>query len=61
MSTNQVVHISAEDEALLFSVGSVERQVLLETIASEQAFNNAEAVLYRSRLRNETNKADRIA
>ena len=61
MSTDLLVHLSIADELLLDSVGVVEREVLLETIASEQAFNNAEAELSRARRRNDIIQADNIA
>lgn len=61
MSTDLLVHLSIADELLLDSVGVVEREVLLETIASEQAFNNAEAELSRARRRNDIIQADTIA
>ena len=61
MNTDLIVHLSIADELLLDSVGVVEREVLLETIASEQAFNNAEAELSRARRRNDIIQADNIA
>ena len=61
MNTDLIVHLSLADELLLDSVGAVEREVLLETIASEQAFNNAEAELSRARRRNDIIQADTIA
>ena len=61
MSTDLLVHLSIADELLLDSVGVVEREVLLETIASEQAFNNAEAELSRARRRNDIIQVDNIA
>jgi hypothetical protein len=61
MSTDLLVHLSIADELLLDSVGVVEREVLLETIASEQAFNDAEAELSRARRRNDIIQGNIIA
>lgn len=61
MSTDLIVHLSLADELLLDSVGAVEREVLLETFASEQAYETAESLLARARRRNDIIQADLIA
>ena len=60
-NTDLIVHLSLADEMLLDSVGAVERQVLLETFASEQAYETAESLLARARRRNDIIQADLIA
>lgn len=61
MSTDLIVHLSFDDAEMLASVGKEERQVMLETIASEQAFEISEKLLSRSRRRNDIIQADLIA
>jgi len=61
MNTDLIVHLSLADEMLLDSVGAVEREVLLETFASEQAYETAESLLARARRRNDIIQADLIA
>lgn len=61
MDTDLIVHLSFDDAEMLASVGKEERQVMLETIASEQAFEISEKLLSRSRRRNGSLKGDIIA
>lgn len=61
MNTDLIVHLSLADELLLDCVGAVEREVLLETFASEQAYETAESLLARARRRNDIIQADLIA
>lgn len=61
MNTDLIVHLSLADELLLDAVGPVEREVMMETFASEQAVRNFEFESAVVRRRNDIIKGDVIA
>lgn len=61
MSTNLIVHLSDADAEAYELAGDVEREIILLSIAGEQAFAYAEYEIARSRRRNDIIQGDIIA